>query len=84
MKKLSLLLLLALLLLASVAIYNYVHYVTGSSPTTSSEQPARLRVSHLGIDAPVMSVGQTASGEMDGGRPRPGRSPDARSHAGRR
>ena len=68
MKKLSLLLLLALLLLASVAIYNYVHYVTGSSPNTSPEQPARLRVPHLGIDAPVMSVGQTASGEMDAPR----------------
>ena len=65
MKKLSLLALLALLILASVAIYNYVHNVRGDTPTSSSAQPARLRVPHLGIDAPVMSVGQTASGAMD-------------------
>lgn len=65
MKKLLLLLLLAFLILASVAIYNFVHNVTGNTSTPSSAQPARLRVPHLGIDAPVMSVGQTASGAMD-------------------
>lgn len=68
MKKLSLLLLLAFLILASVAIYNYVHNVTGNqtlSPTSSAGKPARLRVPRLGVDAPVMSVGQTASGAMD-------------------
>jgi hypothetical protein len=65
MKKLLFFLLLALLLLASVAIYNYIHNVTGDTPTLSSAQPSRLRVPHLGIDAPVMGVGQTPSGAMD-------------------
>lgn len=67
MKNLLLIIGLVLLLSVGVLIYNYNHKVTlqSSAPRTVSDQPARLLIPRLNIDAQVMNVGQTASGQMD-------------------
>jgi hypothetical protein len=61
----------ALLLCAGIAIvfYNYQHNViipgTITAATAAPWQPAQLRIENLHIDAPVMNVGETATGLMD-------------------
>ena len=64
MKKASLFLILIVLIVLAVAAFNLANHI-GGSQVGASGQPARLSIPHLHIDAPVMSVGQTASGVMD-------------------
>jgi hypothetical protein len=65
MKKLIATLLLVLLIVLSVAIYNYSRHVTGTIMTPASWQPARLQIPALNINALVLGVGQTGDGAMD-------------------
>ena len=68
MKKLIAILLLVLLIVLSVAIYNYSRHVTGTilpGMTPAGWQPAQLQIPALNINAPVMGVGQAADGTMD-------------------
>lgn len=69
MRKLLLYVSLLALVIIGVAIYNYRAHVTLpvtlTSPSTLPWQPASLRIPSLSIDAPVMNVGATASGQMD-------------------
>lgn len=69
MKKALLYLGLVLLVVIAVAYYNFANNVTStnnsSSTPTESWQPAHLSIPRLHINAPVLSVGKTASGLMD-------------------
>jgi hypothetical protein len=69
MRKLLLYVSLLILVIVGVAIYNYRTHVTLpvtlTAPSTLPWQPASLRIPRLSIDAPVMNVGATASGQMD-------------------
>lgn len=64
MKKLLLFFALIGVVLFSLAAYNH-NMVDQPSTPTQPWQPARLRIPLLHIDAPVISVGQTPTGEMD-------------------
>lgn len=73
MKKLLLITGLLALLAFGIGAYNYVNHITLpsgavsaiSSPTPAAWQPAQLRIPNLHIDAPIINVGNTASGAMD-------------------
>jgi sortase (surface protein transpeptidase) len=68
MKKLIAIIALVLVVVSGIAFYNYSRHITGniqSSTAPAPWQPAELRIPTLGVDAPVMNVGQTASGQMD-------------------
>lgn len=69
MRKLLLYVSLLILVIIGVAIYNYRAHVTLpvtlTTPSPLPWQPASLRIPRLSIDAPVMNVGATASGQMD-------------------
>jgi len=49
------------LIFAGILIYNYQTHVTVPIPW----QPMRLRIPNLHIDASVINVGTTATGQMD-------------------
>lgn len=70
MKKVVFFVLLALVLAAGVAYYNFAHHTGGSgnlplNGTPQPWQPARLQIPRMHVNAPVISVGKTASGMMD-------------------
>ncbi len=69
MKKALFYLGLVLLVVIAIAYYNYSNNITStsssSSAPTESWQPAHLSIPHLHINAPVLSVGKTPSGQMD-------------------
>lgn len=68
MRKLLLYLCLVVLLILGVAAYNYNHHITlsgGASIVPTSLQPVRLQIPRLHIDAGVINVGLTSSGQMD-------------------
>jgi Sortase domain len=71
MRKLLICILLLLLAFFAVAAYNYSNHVTqpgdltSLSPPPSPWQPTQLRIPRIQVNAPVMSVGRTASGAMD-------------------
>lgn len=59
---------LVVLVVLGVAYFNYTRHTTGTIQPGSvpeSWQPAQLQIPALGINASVMAVGQTLSGEMD-------------------
>ncbi len=63
-KRIVIVTLLVLFVLLGVVFFNYAHNITGDLPT-EPWQPAQIQVPALHINAPVMSVGQSASGVMD-------------------
>lgn len=68
MKKLVVFSSLALLIVLGIMLVNYSRHITGDTllaQTSAPWQPQRLQIPALGIDAAVISVGQTASGAMD-------------------
>lgn len=67
MRKLLLYLCLAVLLILGIAAYNYNHHVALSSNASvpTSLQPVRLQIPRLHIDAGIINVGLTSSGQMD-------------------
>ena len=69
MNKVLLFVLLLCLVIFAIFAYNVSNHVTiSASPTTvtsTSWQPARLRIDALHLDAPVINVGTTADGKMD-------------------
>jgi Sortase domain len=65
MKKLILALVIVLLGFSGILIYNFVHNVTGPTPTDAPWSPARLQIPAIHVDASVMGVGQTPAGTMD-------------------
>lgn len=68
MKKLIATILLVLLVVVGVATWNYSRHITGtiqSGAVPADWQPSRLQIPALDVNAPVMAVGQTASGVMD-------------------
>jgi Sortase domain len=58
-----------LLILVGIAVYNTNSHITipnpSATPTPAPWQPARLRIPALHVDAPVLNVGLTATGDMD-------------------
>jgi hypothetical protein len=68
MKKLIATFLLVLLVVLGVGIFNYSRHITGTiqpGAVLAGWQPTRLQIPALGVNAPVMAVGQTAAGAMD-------------------
>jgi hypothetical protein len=50
--------------MAGVLVYNYNNHITMSG-STASAAPVELRIPRMHVDAPVLNVGTTASGQMD-------------------
>jgi hypothetical protein len=68
MKKFIAIIALVLLIVLGVTYFNYTRHVAGTIQSGSVPlpwQPTQLQIPALSINAPVMSVGQTSSGEMD-------------------
>ncbi|TMC21306.1 MAG: class F sortase [Chloroflexi bacterium] len=69
LRKLLIYVSLFILVVLSVVIYNYKTHATFPSASFAIKvtpwQPTRLQIPSLHIDAPVMGVGATASGQMD-------------------
>src|SRR5690348_7885497 len=67
MRKLLLYVCIFALIIGGLIVYNYNAHVTVNTITVAVApwQPARLRVPDLHIDATVLSVGETVSGQMD-------------------
>lgn len=69
MRKIFLYMALLLLLAIAILFYNYQNRViipgTITAATGAAWQPAQLRIDNLQINAPVMNVGNTATGQMD-------------------
>lgn len=68
MRKFIAILALVLVVALGIAYYNASNHITGSvepGATSAPWQPAQLQIPSLGINAPVMGVGQTLSGAMD-------------------
>ncbi|HEU5230556.1 MAG TPA: class F sortase [Ktedonobacteraceae bacterium] len=64
MRKLLLYLCLVVLIFVGVLAYNYNNHITLAG-TPTELQPVRLQIPRLGIDAGIINVGTTASGQMD-------------------
>ena len=55
---------LLILLVAGVLVYNYSNHITMNG-SNASAAPMELRIPRMHVDAPVINVGATASGQMD-------------------